>query len=340
MAQVLVTGGSGYVAAHCIVKALEAGHMVRTSLRSLRRADEVRAAILAGGVDPVYLARLTFCEADLNGDEGWSEATIGCDYVLHVASPFPATPPPDAQDLLLPARDGALRVLRASVEQRVKRVVLTSSFAAIGYGHEVAGRPFDERDWTEIAGPDVNPYIQSKTIAERAAWDFMRSHGRDSALCVINPTGIFGPTLSHNLSASVDLIRQLMAGEMPVAPPSCFGVVDVRDVADLHLLAMTAEGAAGQRLLATTEPQESLLSVARMIGQGFPSLKDRLPTQEVANLSCDLVSSVSKRRPASAAKARALGWSPRSPAETILDTAESLIEFGIVVLAQSQATDP
>jgi dihydroflavonol-4-reductase len=205
------------------------------------------------------------------------------------------------------------------VEQRVKRVVLTSSFAAIGYGHEVAGRPFDERDWTEIAGPDVNPYIQSKTIAERAAWDFMRSHGRDSALCVINPTGIFGPTLSHNLSASVDLVR---------------------DVADLHLLAMTAEGAAGQRLLATTEPQESLLSVARMIGQGFPSLKDRLRTQEVANLSRDLVSSVSKRRPASAAKARALGWSPRSPAETILDTAESLIGFGIVVLPQSQATDP
>jgi dihydroflavonol-4-reductase len=332
MAQVLVTGGSGYVAAHCIVKALDAGHMVQTSLRSLRRADEVRAAVLAGGVDPDHLARLTFCEADLKGDEGWSEATKGCDYVLHVASPFPATPPPDPQDLILPARDGALRVLRASVEQGVERVVLTSSFAAVGYGHEVAGRPFDERDWTDIAGPDVNPYIQSKTIAERAAWDFMRSHGRDSALCVINPTGIFGPTLSRNLSASVDLIRQLMAGEMAAAPRSYFGVVDVRDVADLHLLAMTAEGAAGQRLLATTEPQESLLSVARMIGQSFPSLKDRLPTREIADHSSDLASSVSTRRPASAAKARALGWSPRSSAETIVDTAKSLIEHAIVAL--------
>jgi dihydroflavonol-4-reductase len=122
MAQVLVTGGSGYVAAHCIVKALEAGHMVQTSLRSLRRADEVRSAFLAGGVDPDRLARLTFCEADLNGDESWSEATKGCDHVLHVASPFPSAPPPDPQDLLLPARDGALRVLRASVAQGVKRI--------------------------------------------------------------------------------------------------------------------------------------------------------------------------------------------------------------------------
>lgn len=335
MAQVLVTGGTGYVAAHCIVKALDAGHMVRTSLRSLRRSEAVRSAILAGGVDPDSLARLTFCEADLNHDAGWSEAAMGCDYVLHVASPFPATPPSDPQDIIRPARCGALRVLRASVEQGVRRVVLTSSFAAIGYGHEVAGRPFDERDWTDITGPDVTPYIQSKTIAEQAAWDFMRSHGRDAVLCVINPTGIFGPTLSRDLSASVDLVRQLMAGEMPVAPLSYFGVVDVRDVADLHLLAMTAEGAAGQRLLATTEPQESLLSVSRILRQGFPSLKDRLPTQEVGDHSTDIASSVSTRRPASAAKARALGWSPRSPAETIFDTAESLIEFGIVALPHS-----
>lgn len=332
MAQVLVTGGSGYVAAHCIVKALYAGHMVRTSLRSLQRADEVRSAVVAGGVDSDRLARLTFCEADLNHDDGWSEATKGCDYVLHVASPFPATPPSDPLDIIRPARDGALRVLRASVEQGVRRVVLTSSFAAIGYGHEVAVRPFDERDWTDITGPDINPYIQSKTIAEQAVWDFMQTHGRDTLLCVINPTGIFGPTLSRVLSASVDLIRQLMAGEMPVAPLSYFGVVDVRDVADLHLLAMTAEGAAGQRLLATTEPQESLLSVSKILGQGFPSLKDRLPAREVADHSTDIASSVSTRRPASAAKARALGWSPRSPAETILDTAKSLLEFGIATL--------
>jgi nucleoside-diphosphate-sugar epimerase len=174
MAQVLVTGGSGYVAAHCIVKAIDAGHIVRTSLRSLRRADEVRSAVLAGGVDPDRIARLTFCEADLDQDEGWREATEGCDTVLHVASPFPATSPSDPQDLIRPARDGALRVLHASVDQGVRRVVLTSSFAAIGYGHEVTGRPFDERDWTDINGPGVNAYIQSKTMAEQAAWDFIR----------------------------------------------------------------------------------------------------------------------------------------------------------------------
>lgn len=330
MARLLITGGSGYLATHCILKALDAGHEVRTTLRSMQRAGEVRSAILFGGLRPDALSRLTFFEADLNHDDGSADAVQGRDYVLHVASPFPATQPADPQDVIRPARDGALRVLKASVEAGVRRVVLTSSFAAIGYGHEVAGRPFDERDWTDVNGPDANPYIQSKTIAEQAAWDFMRQHGGETELSVINPTGIFGPALSRNLSSSVELVRQLIAGEIPVAPSLYFGVVDVRDVADLHLLAMNAPSAADERFLATTEPQESLLSVANILGEAYPALQDRLPTREHPVENGDAAGSPAVRRPASAQKARTLGWSPRSPKETIRDTAESLFELGIV----------
>ena len=330
MAKLLVTGGSGYLASHCILKALDAGHEVRASVRSLQRTGEVQSAILFGGMSKDALRRLTFIEADLNTDTGWNDAVQGRDYVLHVASPFPATQPADPEQLIRPARDGAIRVLKASVEAGVRRVVMTSSFAAIGYGHEVTGRPFDERDWTDVNGPGVQPYIQSKTIAEQAAWDFMRTHGRETELSVINPTGIFGPALSRSLSSSVDLVRQLLAGEIPVAPSLYFGVVDVRDVADLHLLAMNAPNAANERFLATTEPQESLLSVAKTLSEAYPALRDRLPTQELPAENGEAASSSAVRRPASAQKARTLGWSPRSPKETIRDTAESLFELEIV----------
>lgn len=330
MAQVLITGGSGHVAAHCILKALMQGYEVRTSLRSLRRADEVRSAILAGGLDPGGLDRLAFCEVDLDHDRGWTEAVRGCQFVLHVASPFPATPPSDPQDVIRPARDGAIRVLRASVDAGVRRVVLTSSFAAIGYGHGVVERPYDERDWTDLNGPGVDPYIQSKTMAERAAWDFMHQQGQSTELTVINPTGVFGPALGRDLSASVDLVRQLMAGELPVAPLLYFGIVDVRDVADLHLLAMTSPAAANERYLATTEPQETLVSVSAILRQGYPWLQDRLPTKMPEGDGRGLAEVSAVRRPASAAKARALGWSPRSSMETIVDTADSLLKIGLV----------
>lgn len=330
MVKVLITGGSGFVATHCILRALADGHEVNASLRSLQRAEDVRSALVAGGLPQGLLAKLTFFAADLSHDEGWREAVQGCSHVLHVASPFPATPPSDPQEIIRPARDGTLRVLRASIAERVNRVVMTSSFAAIGYGHDVVGRPFDEHDWTDIDGPGVHPYIQSKTIAERAAWDLMRADGNGTELSVINPTGIFGPTLRRALSSSVDLVRQLMAGEIAVAPSLCFGVVDVRDVADLHLLAMTAPGAAGERFLATTEPQQTLLSVAQILGQAYPSLHGKLPTREHPAEDHGLPDPSALRRQASAAKARAFGWSPRSPSQAILDTAESLISLGLI----------
>ena len=175
---VLVTGGTGFVAAHCVVQLLDAGYRVRTTLRSLARADDVRALVRAGGADPVGLE---FAQADLMHDDGWLAAVDGASYVLHVASPLPMRQPKDANELVVPARDGTLRVLRAARDAGVRRVVLTSSFAAIGYGRPDPGRPYTEDDWTDLSHPDLTPYVRSKTTAERAAWDSSRRTGATSS---------------------------------------------------------------------------------------------------------------------------------------------------------------
>src|SRR5277367_1414192 len=165
---VLVTGGSGFIGAHCILQLLNAGYRVRTTVRSLKREADVRAMLKAGGVEPGD--RLSFVSADLETDAGWTEAAAGCEYVLHVASPFPSSIPKHEDELIVPAREGALRVLRASRDAGVKRVVLTSSFAAIGYGKKPQAAPYDETNWTDVNGEGVLPYVKSKTLAERAAW--------------------------------------------------------------------------------------------------------------------------------------------------------------------------
>lgn len=190
---VLVTGGSGFIGSHCILQLLEQGYQVRTTVRALSREPEVRAMLKTGGADAGD--RLSFVAADLNSDAGWAEAVAGCTYVLHVASPFPPAIPKHEDEIIIPARDGALRVLRASRDAGVKRVVLTSSFAAIGYGQKPKGRPFNEEDWTDPNGDDVRAYVKSKTLAERAAWDFIAKEGGALELSVVNPVGVFGPVL-------------------------------------------------------------------------------------------------------------------------------------------------
>jgi len=189
MSTVLVTGGSGFIGAHCILQLLAGGHQVRATVRNLKREPDVRAMLRQGGAEAGE--RLTLFVADLEHDAGWSEAVAGCDFVLHVASPFPATVPRDENELIAPAREGALRVLRASRDAGVKRVVLTSSFAAIGYGQPP--KKFDERDWTKPDAGDVSPYAKSKTLAERSAWDFIAKEGGALELSVVNPVGVFGP---------------------------------------------------------------------------------------------------------------------------------------------------
>lgn len=340
MSTVLVTGGSGFVGSHCILQLLNAGHRVRTTVRSAKREADVRAMLKVGGTDAGE--RLSFAIADLEQDAGWPEAVAGCDYVLHVASPFPAVLPKDENELIVPAREGSLRVLRAARDAGVKRVVLTSSFAAIGYGQPPRTTPFDETNWTDVNGDDVRPYVKSKTLAERAAWDFVAKEGGKLELSVVNPVGVFGPVLGPDYSTSILLVQRLMDGDMPGCPRLYFGAVDVRDVADLHLRAMTDPAAKGQRFLAVAGDFMSILDIATVLKQRMGAAAKRVPTRQLPNWMVRLASmrdpaikqitpELGKKKNASNAKAkRILGWKPRSNEDCIVATAESLVALGLL----------
>lgn len=340
MATVLVTGGSGFVGAHCIIALLNAGHTVRTTIRNLKREEEVRNMLREGGVEPGE--NVTFFAADLNSDAGWKEAVTDCEYVLHVASPFPPGPPKHEDDLIIPAREGALRVLRAARDAGVKRVVLTSSFAAIGYGHPQLNRPFDENDWTDPNDSHTSPYAKSKTLAERAAWDFIKREGGAMELAVVNPVGIFGPALGPDTSTSILIVQRLMNGEVPGMPNLNFGLVDVRDVADLHLLAMTNPAAKGERFLAVAGDFVAMADIAKMLKARMGAAARRVPTRRLPDWlvrivgifdpSVKLISSelgITKNATNAKAK-RLLGWSPRSNEDSIVATAESLMRLGLL----------
>ncbi|KRC49221.1 epimerase [Leifsonia sp. Root227] len=336
--RVLVTGGSGFVGANCVLQALQAGYEVRTTIRTPARAADVRSQLVAGGLEDAGGDRLTFAVADLTSDDGWAEAVAGCAFVLHVASPFPATQPKDENDLIVPARDGALRVLRAARDAGVQRVVLTSSFAAIGYGHPPTDRPFTEDDWTDLdSGVPVSAYAKSKTLAERAAWAFIQEEqGGGLELATVNPVGILGPVLGHDYSSSVQLIKAVRDARLPRLPNVSFGIVDVRDVAALHLLAMTRPEAAGQRFLAIAGDVMSAQEVALLIRGHLGEAGARITTKTMPDGVLKALAPFSRAvrgslpdlgavRRASAAKAeRLLGWSPRSREEAILATVDSL----------------
>ncbi|HET7460780.1 MAG TPA: aldehyde reductase [Longimicrobium sp.] len=340
MSTVLVTGGSGFIGSHTILQLLAAGHQVRTTVRDLKRESGVRALLKEGGAEPGD--RLSFFAADLENDAGWPEAVAGCDYVLHIASPFPESVPKHEDELIVPAREGALRVLRAARDAGVKRVVLTSSFAAIGYGHEERKEPFDETAWTNLAGEGVAAYPKSKTIAERAAWEFMEREGGGLELSVVNPVGVFGPVLGADYSTSILLVQRLMNGAMPGLPRLYFGVVDVRDVADLHLRAMTDPAAAGERFLAVSGDFMTMLDIARVLKDRLGASARRVPTRQLPNWLVRLASlrdpavklivpELGKPKNATNARARRLlGWAPRPPEDAIAATAESLLRLGLL----------
>ncbi|TPL03344.1 MULTISPECIES: aldehyde reductase [unclassified Mesorhizobium] len=337
---VLVTGGSGFLGAHCILSLLNAGYRVRAAVRSAKREADVLAMLKVGGVEPGDA--LSFAYADLMSDKGWPEAVAGCRYVLHVASPFPPGVPKHEDDLIVPAREGALRVLRAARDAGVERVVLTSSFAAVGYGQvPVPGRPFTEENWTDLS-QKVGAYVKSKTLAERAAWDFVDREGRSLELAVVNPVGIFGPVLGPDHSTSTDFIRRLMDGEMPGLPRMVFGVVDVRDVADLHLRAMTNPTAKGERFLAISGDFMMMLEIARTLKARLGNAGSRITTRALPDWlvrivglfdgqAAQIVTELGKQRNATSAKAvRLLGWTPRSREDALVATAESLIRLGLL----------
>jgi len=338
--KVLVTGGSGFIAGHTILQLLNAGHQVRTTVRDMKREGEVRAMLKHGGAEPGE--RLSFFAADLQSDAGWAPAVAGCDYVLHLASPFPANVPKHEDELIVPAREGALRVLRASRDARVKRVVLTSSFAAIGYGHAPQSAPFNETNWTNTTGNDVTAYVKSKTLAEREAWNFIAREGGDLELSVVNPVAVFGPVLGPDYSTSVLLIQRLMSGGVPGSPRLSFGVIDVRDVADLHIRAMTHAAAKGERFLAVAGDFMLIRDIANVLKERMGEAGKKVPTRQLPNWLVrvaalkdpavkQILPELGKLKNGTNEKAkRLLGWAPRPPEEAIVATAQSLLDLNLL----------
>jgi nucleoside-diphosphate-sugar epimerase len=333
---VLVTGGSGFIGSYCILDLLRAGYRVRTTVRSPDREATVRELLGAESAEA-----LSFVTADLTADAGWADAVSGCDFVLHVASPFPLGPPKREEDLIVPAREGAVRVLSAARDAQVKRVVMTSSFAAVGYGSTPRERPFTEEDWTNPDGDGVSAYTKSKTLAERAAWDFIEREGAGLELAVVNPVGVFGPVLGPDYSTSIQLVKRLLDGAMPGIPKVAFGIVDVRDVAGLHVRAMTEPVAAGERFLAVAGQFMTVAEIAAVLRERLGADAERVPTRVLPNWLVRLVSrfdssvkqitpELGKIKQASNEKAkRVLGWAPRSNEEAIVATAESLLRIGL-----------
>jgi dihydroflavonol-4-reductase len=329
---VLVTGGSGFIAAHCILQLLQAGYRVRTTVRSPGRQAIVRAMLSEAG------ERLTFAFTELTSDQGWTDAAKGCAFAMHGASPTPSGPQTREEDWIGPARDGVLRVLRACRDAGVRRVVLTSAFGAVGYGHKPRGGPFNETDWTDLNG-DVPAYQKSKTLSERAAWAFIGKEAQGMELSVVNPVAVMGPILGPDFSHSIRLAQRMLIG-MPGCPDirACF--VDVRDVADLHMRAMTLPAAKGERFLATSGPALSLLEVSKILRASLGEAARRAPTRQTPSwvirmgaffgdptlkmLAPQLGISMS----ATGEKAeRLLGWSPRPPEEAIIATGQSLLRL-------------
>jgi len=337
---VLVTGASGFIAIHCIIQLLEQGYHVRGTLRSMSRENELRKT-LAKFVQAN--AKLTFVQADLLADAGWAEAMQGCDYVLHVASPFPVEAPKDENDLIRPAKEGTLRVLRAAAEHGVKRVVLTSSVAAIAAGHPRVKTHFDEKDWSLPDSPTIEPYPKSKTLAENAAWEFMKTlpQGHPLELVVINPGYVLGPLPDTHQRTSGELIKQLMSGTLPGLARVQFSGVDVRDVAAAHIAAMTTPEAAGQRFLCINE-HFWLHEAAAILNKHFSARGYKIPTTILPSWLVRIVAiflpparSVLNTLDRevftdSTLIRKTLNWKPRSLEQTLVDMAESMIELKLV----------
>ncbi|MCU1422518.1 MAG: Cholesterol dehydrogenase [Microbacteriaceae bacterium] len=332
---VLVTGGSGFIAGHCILRLLEQGYRVRTTVRSLAREESARAVLEAAGM--VNGDSLEFVPADLTTDVGWAEALAGVDLVLHVASPVQPGHVENEDDLIVPAREGALRVLRAARDAGVRRVVLTSAFHAVSWGHPHDGHVFTEEDWTILDGPGVDAYGKSKTLAERAAWDFVAAEGGPMELTTLLPVAVMGPVMGADISGSNHIIQTMLNGGMPAFPDLYIPVVDVRDVAAAHILAMQKPDAAGQRFLISNGPALAMSRIGAILREHLGAAAHRVPTRNIPNLVIRIGALFSpqyrpiapdlgySKKTSNEKARRVLGWEPRPAEDAIAAAGESMV---------------
>ncbi|GLU52750.1 SDR family oxidoreductase [Dyadobacter frigoris] len=336
--KVLVTGGTGFVGVHCIQQLLQQGYRVHTTIRSMKRSGDVIEMLRNGGISD--FGTLKFIEADLTDDTNWDNAVEGCQYVLHVASPIGLTAPKDENEMIKPALEGTLRVLKAARDGGVKRVVMTSNFGAVGYSHNDTSKVITEESWTNPNEKGLSAYNKSKVLAEKAAWDFMQQQGGNMELSVINPVGIFGPALGPELSSGFQLLKQILDGSMKRIPKMTLGIADVRDVADLHIRAMISPEAKGQRFLAISGEIMTLPQIASFfkseLGDQFTHISTKTMPNWIVRIAAlfnarakSVVPQLGRYRVASNEKAKKLlDWKPRTNQEALVATALSMVQFG------------
>lgn len=336
---VLVTGGTGFVGSHIILQLLQKGYNVKTTLRSINSKDKIIDTLKSNGI--INFKNITFVEADLSKDDNWDKAMEGCDYVLSVASPVFMNIPKDENEAMRPAVEGIIRVLKAARDAKVKRVVMTSNFGAVGFSNKNLDKITTEKDWTDVNEKGLSIYEKSKLMAERAAWDFINKEGGSLEFATINPVAILGPSLSSHISGSFVLFELLFSGK-PI-PNLPLNIVDVRDVADLHIRAMINPNANGERFIASADGQISLFDMAILLKNKRPDVARKISSKKIPNLVIFLGALFNKHakegalflkinRNISNKKAKEiLGWKPTlSNKEIVLNSVDSMIKFGII----------
>lgn len=338
---VLVTGGTGFVGMRILFQLLQQGYTVRTTMRNLKSKDKLIATLQANGQNDV--SRLFFAEAELTSDDNWENEMGGCKYVLSVASPVFFDQPKDEQEAIRPAVEGILRILKFAKQAGVQRVVMTSNFGAVGFSQTDKSRETTEADWTDTGMKGLSVYEKSKTLAEKAAWEYIKREGGKLEFATINPVAIYGPSMDEHISGSFHLLENLLDGSMKMVPQIPLNVVDVRDVADLHIRAMVKPEAKGQRFIATADGQISLPEIAELIKNKMPEVAQKVSTKKLPDFMVKLGALFNARaregavflkmnRKLSNAKAKKLlGWQPMgTQEEAVLAGVESMKKHGLI----------